>query len=74
MIKKSEETTKRSLGEPSSHKENNSFGDQLITGEPFLTEKTQEKKKKKKKRSLGKPNTLNKTKISEDQLQTGEPI
>ena len=72
--KKSEETTKRSSGEPSSRKEKNSFGDQLITGKPFLTEKNQEKRKeKKKKRSLGKPNTLNKTKISEDQLQTGEP-
>ena len=44
------ETTKRSLGQPSSHKDKNSLDDQLITGKPFSIEKVEDEKKKKKKK------------------------
>ena len=42
--------TKRSLGQPSSHKDKNSLDDQLITGKPFSIEKVEDEKKKKKKK------------------------
>ena len=53
------EKTKRSLVQPSSHKDKNILDDQLIMGKPFSTVEVEDEKKKEK-ISLGKPNTLKK--------------